>query len=552
MYTQFFGLTEKPFSITPDPRYLYMSQRHADALAHLLYGISESGGFIQLTGEVGTGKTTLVRSLFEQLPDEADVALILNPELTTGEFLTAIAEELGIKVPGDRSVKALIDGLNAYLLDAHSRGRRTVLIVDEAQNLGAELLEQVRLLTNLETPKQKLLQIILIGQPELREVLSRADMRQVAQRVTGRYHLEPLNQADTTKYVRHRMRVAGASGSVFRPAAIREIFRRSKGVPRLINVVADRALLAAYAQESRQIDRRLVRRAAAEVFGDRRTGAWRSRLAAGVAAAALAGAAAVGTMYWLDRFAGVPEEPVAEVQLPTAAPAPLLAEAREILAVQEPIGEVDDATPLALLLADPTVPKDTATAFTTLFGLWGRSYEPDGQPACQQAQVLDLRCWFQRGSVTYLRSLDRPAILNLIGDEGEQFQVVLQHMDTDIASLAFGSQTFRTSLTDLSRYWYGDSLMLWRPGALQGEDLAPGMEGEGVRWLRASLARIAGGSASVSDSESAFFDSDLEARVRDYQRRRRLSVDGIAGAQTQIAINTDLKIPGTPSLSRVN
>ena len=552
MYTQFFGLTEKPFSITPDPRYLYMSQRHADALAHLLYGISESGGFIQLTGEVGTGKTTLVRSLFEQLPDEADVALILNPELTTEEFLTAISEELGIEVPGDRSIKALIDGLNAHLLDAHSRGRRTVLIVDEAQNLGTELLEQVRLLTNLETPKQKLLQIILIGQPELREVLSRADMRQVAQRVTGRYHLEPLNQADTTKYVKHRMRVAGASGSVFRPAAIREIFRRSKGVPRLINVVADRALLAAYAKETRRIDRRLVRRAAAEVFGDRRAGTWRRRLAAGVAAVALAGAAAVGTIYWLDRFAGVPEEPVAEAQLPPSAPTTLLAEASEILAVQEPIDEMEDTTPLAELLADPTVPKDTATAFTTLFGLWGRSYEPDGQPACQQAQVMDLRCWFQRGSVTYLRSLDRPAILNLIGDEGEQFQVVLTHMDTDIASLAFGSQTFRTSLTDLSRYWYGDSLMLWRPGALQGEDLAPGMEGEGVRWLRASLARIGGDSGAVPDTSSAFFDNDLEARVRDYQRQRRLSVDGIAGAQTQIAINSDLNIPGTPSLTRAN
>lgn len=552
MYTQFFGLTEKPFSITPDPRYLYMSPRHADALAHLLYGISESGGFIQLTGEVGTGKTTLVRSLFEQLPDEADVALILNPELTTQEFLTAITGELGIKVPGDLSIKALIDGLNAYLLDAHGRGRRTVLIVDEAQNLGAELLEQVRLLTNLETPKQKLLQIILIGQPELREVLSRADMRQVAQRVTGRYHLEPLNQVDTSKYVKHRMRVAGASGSVFRPAAIREIFRRSKGVPRLINVVADRALLAAYAQESRIINRRLVRRAAAEVFGDRRTGAWRRRLAAGVAAVALAGAATVGTMYWLDRFAGVPEEPAAEAQRPPVAPAPLLAEAREILAVQEPAAEVQDTTPLAELLADPTVPKDTATAFTTLFGLWGRSYEPDGQPACQQAQVLDLRCWFQRGSVTYLRSLDRPAMLNLIGDEGGQFQVVLQHMDTDTASLAFGVQTFRTSLADLSRYWYGDSLMLWRPGALQGEDLAPGMEGDGVRWLRASLARIGDDSGAVPDAGSAFFDSDLEARVRDYQRQRRLSVDGIAGAQTQIAINTDLKIPGTPSLTRAN
>ena len=563
MYTQFFGLTEKPFSITPDPRYLYMSQRHADALAHLLYGISESGGFIQLTGEVGTGKTTLVRSLFEQLPDEADVALILNPELTTGEFLTAITEELGIEVPGDRSVKALIDGLNAYLLDAHSRGRRTVLIVDEAQNLGAELLEQVRLLTNLETPKQKLLQIILIGQPELREVLSRADMRQVAQRVTGRYHLEPLNQADTTKYVRHRMRVAGASGSVFRPSAIREIFRRSQGVPRLINVVADRVLLAGYAQESRSIGRRLVRRAAAEVFGDRRAVAWRRRLAAGAAAAALAGAAAVGTMYWLDRFAGVPGEPLAGAGLP-GAPAPLLAEAREILAVQEPgIGAEDtthpaelvqDTAPLAELLADPAVPKDTATAFATLFALWGRSYEPDSQPACQQAEVLNLRCWFQRGSVTYLRSLDRPAILNLIGEDGEQYQVVLQHMDNDTASLAFGARTARTSLTDLSRYWFGDSLMLWRPGALQGEDLAPGMEGEGVRWLRASLERIGGDSDSgnVPDAGSSFFDGDLETRVRDYQRQRRLSVDGIAGAQTQIAINSDLDIPGIPSLSRAN
>ena len=580
MYTQFFGLTEKPFSITPDPRYLYMSPRHADALAHLLYGISESGGFIQLTGEVGTGKTTLVRSLFEQLPREADVALILNPELTTEEFLAAITEELGIKVPGDRTVKALIDGLNAYLLDAHGRGRRTVLIVDEAQNLGTEILEQVRLLTNLETPKQKLLQIILIGQPELREVLSRADMRQVAQRVTGRYHLEPLDPSDTAKYVEHRMSVAGATGSVFRIGAIREIFRRSKGVPRLINVVADRALLAGYAEETRRIDRRLVRRAAMEVFGERRAGLWRRRLATGVAAAALAGVVAAGAALWFigigddggDPMAGaqlgaigdessadarpgvgdISEEARAEARLSLSPSPRLAAGSRDLLAVQVPVNDEGNTRSLAEWLADPTVPKDTSTAFATLFDLWERPYEPDGQPACQQAQALDLRCWFQRGSFTYLRSMDRPAILNLVGEGGEQFQVVLQRMDTDTASLAFGGQTIRASLTDLSRYWYGDSLMLWRPGALRGEDLAPGMEGEGVRWLRASLARIDGGSGSVADSSSAFFDNDLEARVREYQRARRLSVDGIAGAQTQIAINTDLGIPGTPSLSRAN
>ncbi len=550
MYTQFFGLTEKPFSITPDPRYLYMSQRHADALAHLLYGISESGGFIQLTGEVGTGKTTLVRSLFEQLPAEADVALILNPELTTEEFLAAIAEELGIEAPGECSVKALIDGLNAYLLDAHGRGRRTVLIVDEAQNLGTEILEQVRLLTNLETPKQKLLQIILIGQPELREVLSREDMRQVAQRVTGRYHLEPLDRADTARYVKHRMRVAGASGSVFRPAAVREIFRRSKGVPRLINVVADRALMAGYALDSRWIDRKLVRRAAAEVFGERRAGALRRRLATGAAAATLAGGAAVATAVWLDRYASVSEDPPAEVQLSAAAP--LLAGAGEILAEAESAQDDADTTPLAQLLADPTVPKDTATAFTTLFELWDRPFEPDGQPSCQQALALNLRCWFQRGSFAHLRSVDRPAILNLIGEDGEQYQVVLRNMDTDTAGLAFGPRTIRTSLSELSRYWYGDSLMLWRPAASGGEDLAPGMEGEGVRWLRASLASIGGGPETAPDSGSSFFDSHLEARVRDYQRKRRLSVDGIAGAQTQIAINTDLGIPDTPSLSRTH
>ena len=549
MYTQFYGLTEKPFSITPDPRYLYMSQRHADALAHLLYGISESGGFIQLTGEVGTGKTTLVRSVFEQLPEEADVALILNPELTTEEFLTAITEELGIKRPAERSVKALVDGLNAYLLKAHGRGRRTVLIVDEAQNLGTDILEQVRLLTNLETPKQKLLQIILIGQPELREVLSREDMRQVAQRVTGRYHLEPLDQADTTKYVEHRMRVAGALGPVFQPAAVREIYRRSNGVPRLINVVADRALLAGYGLETRRIDRRLVRRAAAEVFGDRRADTWRRRLAAGVAAATLAGVAALGATVWLTRI-GDGSEPAAAAAVP--APAPRLAEASEMLAVQEPAAAQDDNEPLAELLADPTVPKDTATAFAALFDLWGTSYEPDGEPACRQAENHDLRCWYQRGSFTYLRHLDRPAILNLTGDAGEQYQVVLWALAADTASLGFGDRTHRASLADLSRYWYGDSLMMWRPGAAQGDDLAPGMVGEGVRWLRESLARIDAGSGTEADSDSQFFDGELEARVRDYQRGRRLSVDGIAGAQTQIAINTDLQVPGTPTLSRAN
>ncbi len=255
MYTSFFGLQEKPFAITPDPRYLYLSERHAEALAHLLYGINEAGGFIQLTGEVGTGKTTVIRSLLEQLPGHAEVALILNPRITPAEFLLTICEELHLPVvEGHReSTKALMDLLGHYLLDAHARGRRVVLIVDEAQNLSFETLEQVRLLTNLETATTKLLQIILIGQEELRTLLEQPDLRQLAQRITGRYHLSPLSRDETAGYVKHRMRVAGATAEAFTPSALREIHRLSGGIPRVINVVCDRALLGAFTREDHRV-----------------------------------------------------------------------------------------------------------------------------------------------------------------------------------------------------------------------------------------------------------------------------------------------------------
>ena len=254
MYTSFFGLNEEPFSITPNPRYLYMSERHTEALAHLIYGIKDSGGFIQLTGEVGTGKTTLIRSLLQRLPKNADVALILNPQLSATEFLSAIVAELGAAVPADKdSLKALTDTLNQFLLENHSKGRRTILIVDEAQNFNVDVLEQIRLLTNLETARQKLLQITLIGQPELRTMLARSDLRQLAQRITGRYHLEPLSQADTEEYVRHRLRVAGSTRTIFPQNSCRELYRLSGGVPRIINVIADRAMLGAYTQDEPEV-----------------------------------------------------------------------------------------------------------------------------------------------------------------------------------------------------------------------------------------------------------------------------------------------------------
>src|ERR1700733_14264675 len=311
MYLSFFGLLEKPFAITPDPRYLYLSARHAEALAHLMYGINEAGGFVQLTGEVGTGKTTIIRSLLAQTPKNAEIALILNPRMTAPEFLLTICEELGIGVPdaATGSRKDLVDILNHYLLRAHANARRIVLVVDEAQNLAPEVLEQVRLLTNLETNTQKLLQIILIGQPELRDLLARNELRQLAQRVTGRYHLHPLSAAETAAYAPPRPRVSGATSDIFSSMALAELFPLSGGVPRVINVVADRALLGAYTQDRHRVTNSLVRHAAAEVFGRRFAPRWLPWL--GAAAAALVLAATLWGMWPLVNRSAYRHAPVA-------------------------------------------------------------------------------------------------------------------------------------------------------------------------------------------------------------------------------------------------
>src|SRR3989344_2534467 len=266
MYLRYFGLRENPFSIPPDPHYLYLSRGHQEAFAHLQYGLGESGGFVQLTGEVGTGKTLLVRALVERLPEFVDVALILYPVLTVAEFVAAICDELCIPRPAKFStLKQLIDALNAHLLQSHAQGRHTVLIIDEAQNLSREVLEQIRLLTNLETTKQKLLQIILIGQPELSSLLAQRDLRQLAQSITARYRLTALTREETCYYIVHRCRVAGGRASLFNLSAMRRVHALSGGIPRLINIICDRALLGAYTREKTVVDAGLVNRAAAEV-----------------------------------------------------------------------------------------------------------------------------------------------------------------------------------------------------------------------------------------------------------------------------------------------
>ena len=543
MYESFFGLTEKPFAITPDPRYLYLSERHAEALAHLAYGIQESGGFIQLTGEVGTGKTMVVRSLLQQLPANCDMALILNPRITPAEFLLAICDELHVGVPErlTSSVKGLVDLLTRYLLDAHARGRRVVVMVDEAQNLSPDVLEQVRLLTNLETATQKLLQIILVGQPELRDVLASPELRQLAQRITGRYHLESLTQQETFAYVRHRLRVAGATGEVFTQGALREVYRLTRGIPRIINVICDRALLGAFTREEHRVSGELVRVAATEVYGRPVLAPWVRWAAAGGAAA---GVALLAFALW-QSFAG--RTPTSAAAVPAAAvEADPAAQAATIQAPAAPEAAAPPQANLTEMLALNAATTTTDAAFAELLGLWGATYQPGAARPCDQVAAQGLQCVAQRGSFAQLRLINRPAILSLADATGSEHQVVLEQLDGGTARIALGSVKHEISLAELANHWFGEFLVVWRPSLPLAKDLRRGMRGDDVRWLREGLAQLAGVPVDPADAES--FDAPLEQLVQDFQRGRRLAVDGIAGMQTQLLLDSALSTDGTPTL----
>jgi general secretion pathway protein A len=562
MYLAFFGIAEKPFAITPDPRYLYLSARHADALAHLVYGINEAGGFIQLTGEVGTGKTTTIRSLLARAPKNAEIALILNPRLSAPEFLLALCEELGLGTDerAATNTKDLVDMLNRYLLRAHAQGRRVVLIVDEAQNLDPEVLEYIRLLTNLETETQKLLQIILIGQPELRKLLAREDLRQLAQRITGRYHLDPLSRDETTAYVRHRMRVAGATVDIFTRGALREIYNVSRGIPRVINIICDRALLGAYTQDLHQVPAALVRRAGAEVFDEELSPRWMPFLIGGLALAVLIGSAALLWRYMPARApspAAASAPPAAAVTAaPVAAPpaaAPGTAAATPAAATAQAsapqvAGTTAPEPTFAQLLAMNRSSTDTDTAFAQLLGLWQATYAPGKTDGCSQALAQGLRCLMQRGSLAQLRMLNRPAILMLSDDAGTASQVVLRALGKDTAQVQIGSQTASVSVAELTRYWFGDFVLLWHPGNQDVRDLSAGMRGAPVRRLREQLNRWSGAGSSASTSDE--FDGSLVKLVEQFQRANRLAVDGIAGIETQVALDAVLATPDSPLLQQ--
>lgn len=517
MYLEHYGLTEPPFSITPDPRFVFLSERHRDALAHLLFGIGQggSGGFVQLTGEVGTGKTTLCRLLLEQLPENTRIALVLNPRLDPVELLETVCEELRIDVAGRRgSVKSLVDALNHYLLDAYAQGLRVVLIIDEAQDLSVDALEQVRLLTNLETPTQKLLQILLLGQPELRDLLAREDLRQLAQRITARFHLTPLDEDETEAYLRHRWAVAGGQRFPFTRLAVRRVHAHSGGVPRLINIVAERALLGGYAQDATQIGEKDVDRAAREALAPPLSRLPRPR----IATIALVAIAAVVAALWLWPRAA-PEPPAAPV-VSTSAVVPRV----------ELIG--GDALEQRVRLAGAS----EAPAWSQLLGLWAvRASEASLADVAECPPVLapGLFCVRGRASLDKLTALGRPVLLRLHSGEGDAWAVLLG-ADALRARLWLGGRRFDVDRLALDRHWRGDYAALWRGPEFLAALPLPGDSGPAVDWIHDRLRDRAG--LTLPEAGPAVLDAGSVAAVRRLQGAHGLVADGVVGPETLLAL----------------
>jgi general secretion pathway protein A len=570
MYTKHFRLDEPPFSIAPNPRYLYLSPQHREALAHLLYGIGVGGGFVALTGEVGTGKTTLCRCLLEQLPEDVDIALIFNPRLNSRELLAGICDELRIAHPGKASLKQLIDVLNHHLLDAHARGRRTIVLIDEAQNLRFDVLEQIRLLTNLETNQAKLLQIILVGQPELSQVLDRPNLRQLSQRITARYHLDPLSRRETGDYIRHRLAVSGCRDPLFTGAAIRLIHARSGGIPRLINVICDRALLGAYTLGRNRVNWFVARKAAGELLPGAGAGLV-PRWAAGLAGLLVLAAGSLFLDLLPEPFRltrselaisaakpgtgslssqSIPEKPaenpgiaIAAVEtLPAGGPASQIAEASAPAETKKLA--VEPALPFARWVASPELTRPAA--FARLFSLWRLESSADSAEACDLAAPRGLRCLPVHGTWFQVRSFNHPAVLEFVLPDGTKRYAALVRLQDGKIELASGNGTPAAfELADILPFWKGEAVLLWKPPGGDGRPLAAGTRSKAVSWVRERLR------SPAPPGREDLFDADLKARVVAFQAERGLVPDGVIGAQTLIYLGMKDGDPSIPRLEPV-
>ncbi len=563
MYYQYFGLTEAPFSIAVNPRYLFMSPRHRDALAHLLYGVGAGGGFILLTGEVGTGKTTINRCLLEQLPSDTDIAIILNPALNAIELLASACDELGIQYdPQQHTLKMLTDSLHRFLLENHARGRKTVLLIDEAQHLDFDVLEQIRLLTNLETNSEKLLQIILIGQPELAQMLAQPELRQLNQRITARYNLEPLNLEETGAYIQHRLQVAGMSPErmIFSAALVRGIYKATRGIPRVINVLCDRILLGAYGRNKSHADDAMLQLAVKEVLGEQGAAPalWRW----------LAVTAAVLLLVWaggwlLGQYTAAPDvdtrstqssvapatsaKPQTEPSSPAAQEAPVTPPE----AAASTPGELEAGTPTPVAVVADTVsiasamqpPGDAMARLWTL-----NSTEPVPDMPCSTDTQLGLAC--VEGEVwtwNELAVFDRPLVLETINPERFSAAVLLLGVTDTTAWLLTESGAVEVGLVELAPYWTGRYRFLWHPPEGFEKPLALGDDSDVVATIAQLFARL---DEQPEPMAGRRFNAALQQRVRLFQQKNALADDGVVGAQTLLKLNEQLGIDVTAAHAR--
>jgi general secretion pathway protein A len=556
MYTSYFGLNENPFSIAPDPLYLYMSEHHREALAHLKYGVRSEGGFVLLTGEVGAGKTTLCRSLLEQLPEDVVVAYVLNPKVSVIELLETICDEFCIDRPEQGSIKQLVDQLNTYLLEANSCGRKTVLIIDEAQNLSVDVLEQLRLLTNLETNRYKLLQIVLLGQPELLQILNRQEMRQLSQRVTARCHLGPLDANDCGSYVRHRLNIAGCNRPLFSETLSKPLWQLTGGIPRLINLVCDRSLLGAYVLERQQVDSRILHQAAREVLSaPKPKGAEkRAALTVGLTGLVLLLLTA-GLWSWKPSLFATPPLPPAAVSLPqepvTSPPSEpaTSSPAQTLLAVAEEATpelafnsseDLDKALPLTWPV-DFATTRSKANAFADLAGLWNLSYPAKRSDYCSFANENDVGCLARKDSLETLRNMNRPAVLTLYADDGEPFHVVMTKLESDKALFIAGDTQYELALSAITSRWFGEYLLLWQRPPFQRKLLQPGAKGDSVSWLAKTLQEL---KIYEATGREARLEGTLLGAFKRFQFSNGLTPDGVLGPMSLIYLNTARNLAG--------
>lgn len=536
MYYEFFGFREPPFSIAPDPRYLYLSDRHKEALAHLMYGVQGQGGFIVITGEVGTGKTTVSRCFIETVPAHVDIALVVNPNLSARELLSAICDELEIGHSPQASVKELVSLINDDLLAAYAAGRHKVLMIDEAQNLSAAVLEQLRLLTNLETSEKKLLQIVLLGQPELQDMLALPELRQLNQRVTARYHLGGLEPREIEAYVRYRLGVAGLKGEIFSADAIKALYRHSQGIPRLINLISDRALLGAYSEGEHQITAAHIRKAALEIKG--RAGANRGLRAGRFMRMAMLGGSAilavVLTLQWVNGYAPAFTDP--DPVVPEDSPEFVGSVERTDAEDQAPGAEGAAADPDHQAFSFKDRMTSLADAFAALFGIWGSDYQASESPiACDFARNAGLQCLETRMSRQGLLFLNRPAILHLRDRSGQTGFVVLKSLSDQTARIATADGERTVGFGSIEPFWHGQFTVLWK--------LPSHPESGREIWLSARLMELASQQAGSRTEEDRVVRMNSGEQVRWYQAKKGLTVDGIAGAMTIIQMHNDLNAP---------